>query len=164
MQYFQLRPASVASTIFLCVCVLRLHHGTRVHSSVYTCSPVSRLQVLEYHGSGLRIAVDHLACPPCLWLDRFKLCRFLSEYCVATTATHPPHGWAGARALTDEYVTSRLEQQEQKLAAVEAADKAQKHSTAAKRERGRVQTLVELHGKARVVWAAGSATAGAPRS
>ena len=64
------------------------------------------------------------------------------------------------RSSPCEYVTSRLEQQEQKLAAVEDADKAQQHSTAAKPERGRAQTLVELHGKAKVVWAAGSATAG----
>ena len=64
------------------------------------------------------------------------------------------------RSSPCEYVISRLEQQEQKLAAVEDADKAQQHSTAAKPERGRAQTLVELHGKAKVVWAAGSATAG----
>ena len=115
--------------------------------------------------SALTSPVDHLACPPCLWLDPFKLRRFLSEYCVATTATHPPQGASGAgrvpvRSSPCEYVISRLEQQEQKLAAVEDADKAQQHSTAAKPERGRAQTLVELHGKAKVVWAAGSATAG----
>ena len=115
--------------------------------------------------SALTSPVDHLACPPCLWLDPFKLRRVLSEYCVATTATHPPQGASGAgrvpvRSSPCEYVISRPEQQEQKLAAVEDADKAQQHSTAAKPERGRAQTLVVLHGKAKVVWAAGSATAG----
>jgi hypothetical protein len=118
MQYFQLHPASVASTL-LCVFLLRLHHGTRVHVYASTMVVVS----------ALTSPVDHVACPPCLWLDPFKLCRFLCEYCVATTATHPSHGTSGAGRV---YVTSRLEQQAQKLAAVEDVDKAQKHSTAAK--------------------------------